>query len=100
MIEYYEDVIEHEDAQLDSGKLIKETTSDGVSYYVTGDPLIDKWERMIAEGQEDEINLDEGKSQDDLKYEAWKDEHVSRRLAQSGIEVPGVETPDMENLLG
>ncbi len=53
LIEFFEDALEKEGTVR---ALTNEET--GATYYETGDPLIDKWEREIAAGRDP--NLDEG----------------------------------------
>ena len=53
IVEFFEDYFEsHPAEQLQ--RQVHETS--GQPYFVTGDPLIDKWEREIAEGREPDLD--------------------------------------------
>lgn len=76
LVEFFEDKLYAEEKEEASKDYKKYKTDDGIVYYQTGDPLMDKWELLISEGREDEIDFNEGLSDNERDYEQWKDERI------------------------
>lgn len=99
LVEFFEDRLSREEDETNAKGYKKYKTEEGIAYYQTGDPLFDKWEKLIAEGREDEVNLNEGLSDEEKEYEEWKDGHVSvRNYTERGVSLGVPSDEDMGDL--
>ncbi len=82
LVEFFEDYFErHPDQQI--RREVHERS--GHAYFVTGDPLVDRWERELAEGREPD--LDEGLTAEQRAAEdAQLEEGRRSRIEAAGFE--------------